>query len=112
MKIVFMGTPLFAVKVLEMLVKEHEVLLVVTQPDKQVGRKKKLTASLVKEVALKHEIEVFQPINIKKDFQRIIDISPDVVISAAYGQILPKALLDQVTAINVHGSLLPKYSGA
>lgn len=111
MKIVFMGTPLFAVEVLEMLIKEHEVLCVVTQPDKKVGRKKILTPSLVKEVAIKHKIEVFQPDNIKKEYQKIIDLKPDLLISAAYGQILPKALLDQVTALNVHGSLLPKYRG-
>lgn len=111
MKIVFMGTPLFAVEVLEMLILEHEVVLVVTQPDKEVGRKKKITPSLVKEVALKHQIEVFQPINIKENYQRIIEVQPDLVISAAYGQILPKTLLDQVTALNVHGSLLPKYRG-
>lgn len=111
MKIVFMGTPLFAVEVLEMLIKEHEVLCVVTQPDKKVGRKKILTPSLVKEVAIKHKIEVFQPKNIKKEYQKIIDLKPDLLISAAYGQILPKDLLDQVTALNVHGSLLPKYRG-
>jgi methionyl-tRNA formyltransferase len=111
MKIVFMGTPLFAVEILEMLIKEHEVLCVVTQPDKKVGRKKIVTPSLVKEVAIKHHIEVFQPKNIKKDYQKIIDLKPDLLISAAYGQILPKELLDQVVALNVHGSLLPKYRG-
>ncbi len=111
MKIVFMGTPLFAVEVLEMLIKEHEVILVITQPDKVVGRKKILTPSLVKELALKHNIEVFQPIKIKTDYQKIVDLNPDFIITAAYGQILPKQLLDQVKAINVHGSLLPKYRG-
>jgi len=111
MKIVFMGTPLFAVEVLEMLIKEHDVCLVVTQPDKITGRKKVLTPPVVKEVALKHGIEVFQPANIKNDYQRIIDLKPDFMITAAYGQILPKALLDEVKAINVHGSLLPKYRG-
>jgi methionyl-tRNA formyltransferase len=111
MKIVFMGTPLFAVEVLEMLIKEHDVCLVVTQPDKITGRKKVLTPPVVKEVALKHGIEVFQPANIKTDYQKIIDLKPDFMITAAYGQILPKALLDEVKAINVHGSLLPKYRG-
>lgn len=111
MKIVFMGTPLFACEVLEMLIKEHEVLLVVSQPDKKVGRKKILTPSLVKQIAIKHHIEVFQPKSIKKEYQRILDLKPDLLISAAYGQILPKELLDQVTALNVHGSLLPKYRG-
>lgn len=111
MRIVFMGTPLFAVEVLEMLILEHEVVCVVTQPDKKVGRKKIMTPSLVKEVAIKHGIEVFQPKNIKKEYQKIIDLKPDLLISAAYGQILSKDLLDQVTALNVHGSLLPKYRG-
>lgn len=111
MKIVFMGTPLFAVEVLEMLIQEHDVCLVVTQPDKVTGRKKILTPPLVKEVALKHDIEVFQPSNIKTNYQKIIDLKPDFMITAAYGQILPKALLDEVKAINVHGSLLPKYRG-
>ncbi len=111
MKIVFMGTPLFACEVLEMLIKEHEVLLVVTQPDKKVGRKKILTPSLVKKIANSHDIEVFQPQSIKKDYKRILELKPDLLISAAYGQILPKALLDEVTALNVHGSLLPKYRG-
>lgn len=111
MKIVFMGTPLFAVEVLEMLIKEHDVCLVVTQPDKVMGRKKVLTPPIIKEVALKHGIEVFQPKNIKTDYQKIIDLKPDFMITAAYGQILPKALLDEVKAINVHGSLLPKYRG-
>lgn len=111
MKIVFMGTPLFAVEVLEMLIKEHDVCLVVTQPDKFIGRKKVLTPPLVKEVALKHGIEVFQPKNIKTEYQKIVDLKPDFMITAAYGQILPKALLDEVKAINVHGSLLPKYRG-
>lgn len=111
MKIVFMGTPLFAAEVLEMLIKEHQVVMVVTQPDKAVGRKKTKTPSIVKEIALKHQIEVFQPEKIKEDYQKIIDVKPDFIITAAYGQILPKALLDQIKAINVHGSLLPKYRG-
>ena len=111
MRIVFLGTPLFATHILEMLVETHDVILCVTQPDKKVGRKKVLTPSLVKEVALKHSLEVFQPANIKKDYQKIIDLKPDLLITAAYGQILPKALLDQVTSLNVHGSLLPKYRG-
>lgn len=106
-----MGTPLFAVEVLEMLIKEHEVLLVVTQPDKLVGRRRVLTPPLTKEIAIKHDIEVFQPKKIKTNFQKIVDLKPDLVISAAYGQILPKELLDQVVALNVHGSLLPAYRG-
>ncbi len=111
MKIVFLGTPAFAVPTLEMLIKEHEVLLVVTQPNKPVGRKKVLTPSPVKEVALKHGIEVFQPIKLSKDYQKVLDLKPDLLITAAYGQMLPKALIEPIVSMNVHGSLLPKYRG-
>ena len=111
MKIVFMGTPLFAVEVLEMLIENHDVVLVVTQPDKAIGRKKVLMPSLVKQLALKHNIDVFQPEHIRNNYEKIIDLNPDLIITAAYGQILPKALLNQIEAINVHGSLLPKYRG-
>ncbi len=111
MKIVMMGTPSFAVPILEMLNKKHTVLLVVTQPDKPTGRKKVLTESLVKMKAKELSIEVFQPKKLKMDYQRIIDLKPDFIITAAYGQMLPKELLDQIPAINVHGSILPKYRG-
>lgn len=111
MRIVFFGTPAFAVPILEMLHQEHEVILVVTQPDKPYGRKKVLQASLVKEKALSLELPVFQPVNLRLDYQRIIDLKPDLLITAAYGQMLPKELLDQVTSLNVHGSLLPAYRG-
>ncbi len=111
MKIVFMGTPLFAVEVLEMLIENHDVVLVVTQPDKAIGRKKVLMPSLVKQLAIKHNIDVFQPEHIRNNYEKIIDLNPDLIITAAYGQILPKALLNQIEAINVHGSLLPKYRG-
>ncbi len=114
MKVVFMGTPDFAVNVLEGLVKEkYDVRLVVSQPDKLVGRKKELKATPVKECALKHGIEVFQPVNIKKDYQRILDVNPDIIITCAYGQIVPKILLEtpKYKAINVHASLLPKLRG-
>ncbi len=111
MKAVFLGTPKFAVPTLEMLIENHEVLLVVTQPDKPVGRKKVLTPSPVKEVAIKHGIEVFQPEKLRKDYQKILDLKPDVLITAAYGQMLPKGLIEPIRSINVHGSLLPKYRG-
>jgi methionyl-tRNA formyltransferase len=111
MNIVFMGTPQFAVPILEMLSSQENILLVVTQPDKPTGRKKVLMPSPVKEKALSLGIPVFQPIKLKTDYQKIIDLKPDVLITAAYGQMLPKELLDQITAINVHGSLLPKYRG-
>ena len=113
MKIVFMGTPNFAVPILEALIKEYDVALVVTQPDKEVGRKRILTPSPVKEVALKNNIEVFQPIKIKEDYQKILDSNPDIIITAAYGQIVPNIVLDypKYKCINVHASLLPKYRG-
>lgn len=111
MNIVFMGTPQFAVPILEMLQQKHQVLLVVTQPDKPVGRKKVMTPSPVKLKAIELGLPLFQPVKLKTDYQLIIDLSPDLIITAAYGQMLPNQLLDQVTAINVHGSLLPKYRG-
>lgn len=113
MRVVFMGTPNFSVPILEALIKEYEVVLVVTQPDKEVGRKKILTPSPVKEVALNNNIEVFQPIKIREDYQKIIDANPDIIITAAYGQIIPKIILDypKYKCINVHASLLPKYRG-
>ena len=112
MKIVFMGTPSFAVPSLKKLIEENfEVVLVVIQPDKVQGRNKKIIYSPVKEFALKNNLEVFQPKNIKEEYQTIIETNADLIVTAAYGQILPKELLDQIPAINVHGSLLPKYRG-
>jgi methionyl-tRNA formyltransferase len=113
MKIVFMGTPVFSVPILEKLIEEHEVVLVVSQPDKIVGRKKELKMTPVKECALKHNIEVFQPLNIKKDYEKIIKTNPDIIITAAYGQIIPEAILNfpKFRSINVHASLLPRLRG-
>lgn len=113
-KVVFMGTPDFSVPVLEMLIEETNVVLVVTQPDKEVGRKRELRPSPVKEVALKNNIAVFQPEKIRKDFELIKEIKPDLIVTCAYGQILPQELLDMPTlgAVNVHASLLPKYRGS
>ena len=113
MRVVFMGTPTFAVPILEELIKNYEVVLVVTQPDKEVGRKKILTPSPIKEVAIKNNIEVFQPTKIREDYQKIIDANPDIIITAAYGQIISKVILDypKYKCINVHASLLPKYRG-
>ncbi len=113
MRVVFMGTPKFSVPILEALIKNYEVVLVVTQPDKEVGRKKTLTPSPIKEVALANNIEVFQPIKIKEDYQKILDAKPDIIITAAYGQIIPQVLLDApiYKCVNVHASLLPKYRG-
>ncbi len=117
MKIVFMGTPDFAVPSLEMLVNEgYEVVAAVTQPDKPKGRGNKLTAPPVKEFALLHGINVLQPEKIKTPefIEQIRALNPDLLITAAYGKILSKDLLEVPTkgCINVHGSLLPAYRGA
>ncbi len=113
LRIVFMGTPAFSVPILEALIKEYEVALVVTQPDKEVGRKKELTMSPVKECALKHNISVFQPEKIRADYQPIIDANPDLIVTAAFGQIIGTKVLNypKYRSINVHASLLPKYRG-
>lgn len=114
MKIVFMGTPDFAAHVLKKLIDEnHDLALVVSQPDRPVGRKKQLFPTPVKKVAMQHHIPVFQPEKIKGDYQVILDCKPDIIITAAYGQIIPKALLGapRLGCINVHASLLPKYRG-
>ncbi len=117
MKVLFMGTPDFAAVTLEQLISsKHELLGVVTQPDKQKGRKQELTFSPVKELAVKHNIPVFQPVKAKDpEFLELVrTMAPQVIVVAAFGQILPKALLDipPYGCINVHGSLLPKYRGA
>ena len=113
LKVVFMGTPDFAVPILEKLITDTEVLLIVTQPDKVRGRNNKISFSPIKEIAIKNNIEVFQPETIKQDYQTIIDKNPDIIITAAYGQIIPEELLffTKYKAINVHASLLPKYRG-
>lgn len=114
-RIVFMGTADFSKAVLEMLLNEHyNVVGVVTQPDREVGRKKILTMSECKEVAIAHDIPVIQPERIRKDYEDVLALEPDLIISAAYGQIVPDILLEtpRLGAINVHASLLPKYRGA
>jgi methionyl-tRNA formyltransferase len=111
MNIVFMGTPEFACPILEMLHQHHNVLLVVTQPDKPFGRKKILTPSPIKSLATQLGLHIFQPEKLKEDYLKIIELKPDLIITAAYGQMLPKELIDQIVAINVHGSLLPEYRG-
>jgi methionyl-tRNA formyltransferase len=113
-RIVFMGTPQFAADILKAVIDDgYNVVGVVTQPDKPFGRKKELKASEVKEVANAFDIEVFQPVNIKVDFAKISEFAPDLIITAAYGQIVPQEVLDipKIMCINVHGSLLPKYRG-
>jgi len=111
MNIVFMGTPYFAVPILEKLNEISPISLVVTQPDKRVGRKQELTYSPVKLFAIRNNIEVFQPQNIKTDYQRIIDTRPDIIVTAAYGQMIPSELIDNYIMVNIHGSLLPRYRG-
>jgi len=113
LKVVFMGTPEFAVPVLEKLIESTTVSLVVTQPDAFVGRKKVLTPSPIKLKALENNIAVFTPDKIKIDYQKVLDVNPDIIITCAYGQIIPKILLEAPLhkCINVHASLLPKYRG-
>ena len=108
-----MGTPDFSVPVLEGLIDNYNVIGVVTQPDKEVGRKKEIKYSPVKEVALNNNIEVFQPLKIRNEYQDIISLKPDMIVTCAYGQIIPKELLDcpKYGCINVHASLLPKLRG-
>ena len=113
LRIVFMGTPNFSVPILEALIEKYEVIGVVTQPDKEVGRKRILTPSPVKECALKHNLKIFQPKKIRKEYQEIMELNPDLIVTAAYGQIVGMELLNspKYRSINVHGSLLPKYRG-
>ena len=115
-KLVFMGTPAFSVPILEGLLEEgYEVVAVVTQPDRPVGRKKIITPTPVKEAAVKHGLLVLQPEKISgsEEMEKIIALQPDVIITAAFGQFLPEKLLQAPVhgAINVHASLLPKYRG-
>lgn len=112
-KVVFMGTPDFAVPILETLIKNTEVSLVVTQPDAYVGRKKVLTASPVKRCAIENNIPVFQPEKIKTNYAEITKYQPDLIVTCAYGQIVPFEVLNipRLGCINVHASLLPKYRG-
>lgn len=112
-KVVFMGTPSFAVPILETLIEKTNVVMVVSQPDREKDRKGNIIYSPCKELAIKNNIEVFQPIKIKEDYQKILDKKPDIIITAAYGQIIPSILLDypKFGCINVHGSLLPHLRG-
>ena len=113
LKIVYMGTPDFSVGPLEKLNDEYNIIAVVTQPDKEIGRKKEIKFSPVKEFALKNNIKVLQPIKIRNDYKEILDLNPDIIITCAYGQIIPKELLDfpKYGCINIHASLLPKLRG-
>ena len=112
-KIVFMGTPDFAASILEGLIENYNVVGVVSQPDKKVGRKQILTPPPVKKVAMEHGIKVLQPTKIKDEYQEILNLNPDLIITCAYGQFIPKIILDYPSfgCINVHPSLLPKLRG-
>ncbi len=117
MKIIFMGTPDFSVPTLDAIKKDgNEIVLVVTQPDKKKGRKGILTPPPVKEWAVKNNISIFQPVKLreKQNIEELEKYEADVIVVAAFGQILPKEVLDmpKYGCINVHASLLPKYRGA
>ena len=117
MRIVFMGTPDFAVPSLNQLIQDgHDIVGVYTQPDKPKNRGMKLTPPPVKVVALEHDLPVFQPKTLKDEAaqQELAALAPELIVVAAYGKLLPKAVLElpQKGCINVHSSLLPKYRGA
>ena len=116
MRAIFMGTPEFAVPTLQALIDHHEVIGVVTQPDKQRGRGKKVQFPPVKEKAVEYNIPVYQPVRAKEEafIETLRQLNPDVIVVVAYGQILPESILNipKYGCINVHGSLLPKYRGA
>lgn len=111
--IIFMGTPTFAVPILKKLIENYHVSLVVSQPDREKDRKGNILATPVKIVAQENNIAVYQPTNIKREYQTILDKKPDIIITCAYGQIIPKEVLNypQYGCINIHGSLLPKLRG-
>jgi len=108
-----MGTPDFAVPILEGLIENYEVVGVVSQPDRRVGRRQLFEPTPIKKVALEHNILIFQPEKIRNDYENILALEPDIIVTCAYGQIIPKAILDypRLGCINVHASLLPKLRG-
>lgn len=115
-KLIFMGTPDFSATVLEGLIadKSYEILAVVTQPDRKVGRKKELRMTPVKELAIKYQLRVFQPEKLSGslELEELKGLNADGIVTAAFGQFLPMSLINSVNfAINVHASLLPKYRG-
>ena len=112
-KVIFMGTPEFAVPVLEGLIENTNVIMVVTQPDKEVGRHHELQATPIKKVALEHNIPVYQPTKVRQEYDPIINAGADIIITCAYGQIIPEIILNtpRLGCINVHASLLPRLRG-
>lgn len=115
-KIIFMGTPDYAEVILKELIADStiDVVAVYTQPDKPVGRKKVLTAPIVKVTAQEHNIDIYQPIRLRDEsvVKELLEIECDYIIVAAYGQILPREVLDHAPCINLHASILPQYRGA
>lgn len=113
LKVIFMGTPDFCVPILEMLNEKCNVIKVVTQPDKEVGRKKEIVFSPIKKKAIELGIDVIQPVKIKEEYEEITNLNPDIIITCAYGQIVPEVILNcpRLGCINVHASLLPKLRG-
>ncbi len=112
-KVIFMGTPIFASIILDELIKKYNVIMVVCQPDREKDRKGNIIYSPCKKLAIENNIQVFQPLKIRDEYQKILDMNPDIIITAAYGQIIPDIVLNypKYGAINVHGSLLPKLRG-
>nr|WP_240920478.1 methionyl-tRNA formyltransferase [Erysipelothrix sp. HDW6A] len=114
MRIVFMGTTPFSCVVLQQLLDDkYDVVGVVTQPDRPFGRKQILKPSPIKELALLNNLVVLQPESIRKEYQDVLDLEPDLIVTCAYGQIVPKVILDYPNkgCLNVHASLLPKFRG-
>ena len=113
LKVVFMGTPSFAVPILEGLINNYNVVLVVCQPDRKKNRKGDVIIPDTKRLALDNNIPVFQPLRVREEYQTILDYNPDIIITCAYGQFIPKEIIDypKYGCINVHGSLLPKLRG-
>lgn len=113
LKVIFMGTPEFCVPILEALIENYNVIAVVTQPDKEVGRKREIVYSPIKKKALEHNIKILQPIRIREEYVEILDLNPDIIITCAYGQIVPEIVLNtpKYGCINVHASLLPRLRG-
>lgn len=108
-----MGTPEFSVPILKMLIKNYNVVGVVTQPDREVGRKKVLTPSPIKQTAMEFNIPVITPEKLRIEYENVLAFKPDIIVTCAYGQILPNEILNypKYGCINVHASLLPKYRG-
>jgi len=113
LKVVFMGTPTFAVPILEQLIENTNVILVVSQPDREKDRKGNILPTPTKKIAIENNIEVYQPLKIKEEYEKVISCNPDIIITCAYGQIIPEVILNnpKYGCINVHGSLLPKLRG-